>query len=92
MPTRDEVQLLEKLIVEKLEEPVERENIEVLAQKSDELLGALDDDERRIMGLRFGFDRFAPRTLEAVAEAVDLPPDQVRQIEQRAMEKLRRQA
>lgn len=92
MPTRDEVQLLERLITEDLGESVERENIEVLAKKSDELLGSLDEDERRIMALRFGFDRFGPRTLEAVAEAVDLPADEVRQIEQRAMDKLRQES
>jgi DNA-directed RNA polymerase sigma subunit (sigma70/sigma32) len=92
MPTRDEVQLLEKLLVEDLGESVERENVEALAKKSEELLGDLDEEERRIMGLRFGFDRFGPRTLEAVAEAVNLPLDEVRQIEQRAMDKLRQES
>jgi DNA-directed RNA polymerase sigma subunit (sigma70/sigma32) len=91
MPTREEVELLEKLIVERLDEPVERESIEVLAEKSDELLGSLDDQERRVMSLRLGFDRFAPRTLEAVAEAVNLSPDETRKIEQRAMDKLRQE-
>jgi DNA-directed RNA polymerase sigma subunit (sigma70/sigma32) len=86
-----EMEILERLIVERLDEPVEKENIEVLAAKSEELFGCLDDDERRLMGLRLGLDRFSPRPLEAVAEALGLSPEEASRIQEAALQKLRQQ-
>jgi RNA polymerase sigma factor (sigma-70 family) len=54
------------------------------------LLGSLDERERRIISLRFGFDRGEPRTLEEVGELFNLTRERIRQIEARVMSKLRR--
>ena len=54
------------------------------------LLGSLDERERRIISLRFGFDRGEPRTLEEVGEHFNLGRERIRQIEAQAMSKLRR--
>jgi RNA polymerase sigma factor (sigma-70 family) len=53
------------------------------------LLHPLDDREREILRLRFGLDRGEPRTLEQVGEVFHLTRERIRQIEARAMSKLR---
>ncbi|MGI8793130.1 MAG: sigma-70 family RNA polymerase sigma factor [Acidimicrobiales bacterium] len=53
------------------------------------LLGPLDEREREILRLRFGLDRGEPRTLEEVGEYFNLTRERIRQIEARAMSKLR---
>lgn len=91
MAQTSELEILERLIAEDLDEPVERENIEVLVNKSEELFGCLDDDERRLMSLRVGLDRFGPRPLDAVAEAMGMSPEEASRVQDRALAKLRRQ-
>jgi len=49
----------------------------------------LDDREREILALRFGLDRGEARTLEEVGEHFGLTRERIRQIEARAMSKLR---
>jgi RNA polymerase sigma factor (sigma-70 family) len=53
------------------------------------LLGPLDEREREILRLRFGLDRGEPRTLEEVGAHFNLTRERIRQIEARAMSKLR---
>ena len=53
------------------------------------LLSPLDERERDILKLRFGLDRGEPRTLEEVGEHFNLTRERIRQIEARAMSKLR---
>ncbi len=56
------------------------------------LLGALDEREQQIISLRFGLDRGEPRTLEEVGEEFNLTRERIRQIEAKAMSKLRHPA
>ena len=53
------------------------------------LLAPLDEREREILTLRFGLDRGEPWTLRAVGEHFNLTSERIRQIEARAMSKLR---
>ncbi|MHB8189617.1 MAG: sigma-70 family RNA polymerase sigma factor [Ferrimicrobium sp.] len=53
------------------------------------LLAPLDEREREILRLRYGLDRGEPRTLEEVGEYFHLTRERIRQIEARAMSKLR---
>ena len=53
------------------------------------LLSPLDEREREILRLRFGLDRGESRTLEEVGEYFSLTRERIRQIEARAMSKLR---
>ena len=57
--------------------------------RSDGSLSPLDEREREILRLRFGLDRGEPRTLEEVGEHFNLTRERIRQIEARAMSKLR---
>jgi RNA polymerase primary sigma factor len=56
------------------------------------MLVGLDDREREIVRLRFGLDRGEPRTLEEVGLRFGLTRERIRQIEARAMSKLRHPA
>jgi RNA polymerase sigma factor (sigma-70 family) len=56
------------------------------------LLGRLDDREREVLRLRFGLDRGEPRTLDEVGLAFGLTRERIRQIERRALSKLRHPA
>jgi len=53
------------------------------------LLSVLDDRERLIMRLRYGLGGEEPRTFKAVAELLALTPERVRQIEARALARVR---
>ncbi len=53
------------------------------------LLGTLAEDERKVVSLRYGFDRGQPRTLAEVGELCGLSSEGVRQVERRALAKLR---
>jgi RNA polymerase sigma factor (sigma-70 family) len=53
------------------------------------MLATLDDREREIVRLRFGLDRGEPRTLEEIGLHFGLTRERIRQIEARAMSKLR---
>ncbi len=61
----------------------------LLPEEISRLLAPLDEREREILKLRFGLDRGEPRTLEEVGEYFNLTRERIRQIEARAMSKLR---
>jgi RNA polymerase sigma factor (sigma-70 family) len=61
----------------------------LLDQEIDRLLDPLEERERDVLRLRFGLDRGEPRTLEEVGDHFHLTRERIRQIEARAMSKLR---
>ena len=69
--------------------PFEAAAESLLPAQISRLMLPLDDREREILSLRFGLDRGEPRTLEEVGEHFDLTRERIRQIEARAMSKLR---
>ena len=71
------------------ESPFEVAATALLPDEIEKLLGPLDERERQILALRFGLDRGEPRTLEEVGEYFNLTRERIRQIEARAMSKLR---
>ena len=71
------------------ESPFEVAATALLPEEISRLLAPLDQREREILALRFGLDRGEPRTLEEVGEAFNLTRERIRQIEARAMSKLR---
>jgi RNA polymerase sigma factor (sigma-70 family) len=72
--------------------PVEHAAEALLADEVARMLAPLDDRESTVLRLRFGLDRGEPRTLEEVGEHFDLTRERIRQIEARAMSKLRHPA
>ena len=71
------------------ESPVRGGRHRAAARGDHPLLAPLDEREREILKLRFGLDRGEPRTLEEVGEHFNLTRERIRQIEARAMTKLR---
>ena len=71
------------------ESPFEVAATALLPDEIKRLLSPLDEREREILTLRYGLDRGEPRTLEEVGEHFNLTRERIRQIEARAMSKLR---
>ncbi|WP_420437430.1 sigma-70 family RNA polymerase sigma factor [Candidatus Poriferisodalis sp.] len=71
------------------ESPFEVAATTLLPSEIIRLLSPLDEREREILKLRYGLDRGEPRTLEEVGEHFQLTRERIRQIEARAMSKLR---
>jgi len=61
----------------------------MLKEKIDEVLGTLTPREARILRLRFGLDTGVPYTLEEVGEKFGLTRERIRQIEGKALRRLR---
>jgi RNA polymerase sigma factor (sigma-70 family) len=61
----------------------------LLGDEVNKMLVDLDEREREILRLRFGLDRGEPRTLDEVGVCFNLTRERIRQIEARAMSKLR---
>ena len=71
------------------ESPFEAASASLLPSEVTRLLAPLDERERKILTLRFGLDHGEPRTLEQVGVHFNLTRERIRQIEARAMSKLR---
>ncbi len=61
-----------------------------LAERLTAALDTLDPRERRVLQMRFGLERGEERTLTEVAETMGVSRERIRQIEQAALNKLRR--
>jgi RNA polymerase primary sigma factor len=69
--------------------PAEETDHSLLREALEELIDTLDPREARILRLRFGFQDGFAYTLEEVGDKFGLTRERVRQIEQRALQRLR---
>jgi len=69
--------------------PVEAASRELLKAQLSKVLSELSDRERRVLLLRFGLEDDRPRTLEEVGKEFNLTRERIRQIEAKALRKLR---
>ena len=67
------------------------QNVEsvMLREHIDDLLGDLKERERQVISLRFGLEDGHPRTLEEVGKEFNVTRERIRQIEAKALRKLR---
>lgn len=81
-------------MVEDKREATPEEAMAQLVQKEEvtELLESLSDRERQVIRLRYGLDGGRTHTLEEIGEQLNVTRERVRQIEAKAMEKLRASA
>ena len=85
----DDAELGDRVEDRSAESPFEVAATALLPDEITRLLAPLDQREREILTLRFGLDRGEPWTLRAVGEHFNLTSERIRQIEARAMSKLR---
>lgn len=69
--------------------PVEAATQTLLREQLDEAMSTLSDRERRVLRLRFGMEDGRARTLEEVGKEFDVTRERIRQIEAKALRKLR---
>jgi len=69
--------------------PIQSTYQSLLKEKIDEVLGTLTPREARVLRLRFGLDTGVPFTLEEVGEKFGLTRERIRQIEGKALRRLR---
>ena len=74
---------------EKLSSPVEVTTRESLKETTSELLGNLSPREAKVLKMRFGIDMSTDHTLEEVGRQFDVTRERIRQIEAKALRKLR---
>lgn len=69
--------------------PAEAAAFTILREQLTEVLSTLTDREQRVLKLRFGLDDGRPRTLEEVGHEFNVTRERIRQIEAKALRKLR---
>ena len=69
--------------------PAEAAAQTLLKEQLDEVLATLTEREQKVLRLRFGMDDGRPRTLEEVGKEFDVTRERIRQIEAKALRKLR---
>jgi RNA polymerase primary sigma factor len=69
--------------------PVDAASKQLLKEQIDEVLSTLTPRERRVLRLRFGLEDGRSRTLEEVGKEFDVTRERIRQIEAKALRKLR---
>lgn len=60
-----------------------------LREKIDEVLTDLSDQEQQVLRMRFGLDDDTPKTLEEIGKVFGVTRERIRQIEAKAIRKLR---
>ena len=74
---------------DKIASPSDAATFSMLKEQLMEVLGTLTDREQKVLKLRFGLEDGRARTLEEVGKEFDVTRERIRQIEAKALRKLR---
>ena len=69
--------------------PDDAANFSMLKEQLNTVLNTLSDREKKVLELRFGLNDGTPRTLEEVGKEFDVTRERIRQIEAKALRKLK---
>ncbi|RIK47135.1 MAG: RNA polymerase sigma factor RpoD [Chloroflexi bacterium] len=69
--------------------PADAASAQMLKEQMDDVLGSLSERERKVLELRFGLEDGRARTLEEVGREFSVTRERIRQIEAKALRKLR---
>ena len=69
--------------------PADAASHTLLKEQLEEVIGSLTEREAKVLRLRFGLEDGRPRTLEEVGKEFDVTRERIRQIEAKALRKLR---
>lgn len=89
LPDSSDQSLLDTIPDDRFPAPVAYLEESTRMQRVEGLLGMLDVNEREILKMRFGFDHGDPQTLEEIGNSFGVTRERVRQIEAKALGKLR---
>lgn len=79
----------ETIINDTFPSPIEILSKKILTKELREILKELTPKEERVLSLRFGLEDNYPRTLEEIGQIFNLSRERIRQIEEKALRKLR---
>ncbi len=89
MGAEDDRKVGELISDETLPSPMQIVSKSILKQELKKILGDLSGKEERVIVLRFGLEDNYPRTLEEIGKIFNLSRERIRQIEMKALDKLR---
>jgi RNA polymerase primary sigma factor len=81
--------LLESIEDDRTPAPMDLLQEAFMAESVTNWLGMLDENERKVITLRFGIGDYSPKTLEVIGRKFGVTRERVRQIEEKALVKLR---
>jgi RNA polymerase sigma factor (sigma-70 family) len=90
VPVNGEGSSLSDLIAEEQEDRVPIEEVKALKKRLSEALDVLTEQERIILRHRFGLDKTELKTLDELGEIMNLSRERVRQVQIRALQKLKK--
>jgi RNA polymerase primary sigma factor len=82
--------LMDRLEDTALKSPVEVIEGARMSEKLNKWLLGLDENESKVIRMRFGFEDSGPQTLESIGKSFGVTRERVRQVEVKALDKLRR--
>ncbi|MDR0738670.1 MAG: RNA polymerase sigma factor RpoD [Oscillospiraceae bacterium] len=85
----DDSHLVDFISDENTPEPIDAASHTMLKEQLSEVLGTLAPREEKILSLRFGLEDGRPRTLEEVGREFNVTRERIRQIEAKALRKLK---
>ena len=89
----DDNRTLEDVIADESgDSPMNMANLTMLQTELRRILETLTPKEQKVISLRFGLEDNYPRTLEEIGQIFDLSRERIRQIEMKALSKLRHQS
>ena len=88
-PTPEEIAAELDMPVDRVPVPAEAAAQTLLKEQLDEVLSTLTEREQKVLRLRFGMSDGRARTLEEVGKEFDVTRERIRQIEAKALRKLR---
>jgi RNA polymerase sigma factor (sigma-70 family) len=89
LPGTDDLRLEDALADPEVEDPAETHDARFLRSALERELGSLSPRERAILEARFGMEGGEPPTLEEIGQQMGLSRERVRQLEHRALARLR---
>ncbi|MBN1262220.1 MAG: RNA polymerase sigma factor RpoD [Anaerolineae bacterium] len=85
----DDSELSDFIEDENLPGPMDATSMQMLREQLQSILGELGEREREVLEMRFGLKDGEPHTLEEVGQAFNVTRERIRQIESKALRKLR---
>jgi RNA polymerase primary sigma factor len=89
MGTEDNSVLVDFIADDSIASPIDETNKELLREQMHDILSSLNPREREVLALRFGLEDGESHTLEEVGQHFGVTRERVRQIEAKALRKLR---